>query len=190
MTITKHPAIIFVVEAPLDGSQDRAIAEALLAAGQFLNQHLTDEHHAALGRHERDRSGGLHLALPVDIQIRDRDLFSEMVDRADPRPDPLEARPPRGLSFLLSADDSAATMQGVAIRSSSDPSPGTKVPTVTEAAHAYKVARKAYNSASKPSRDSSREEWEAYWPIVNRMVKAKRMLELAAEQEPGESLPN
>lgn len=178
MSFTKHPSIIFVVDIPCDGSKDRAIAEALVAAGQILDRHLTPEQHRALGRDEADRSRGLHLALPVDIQIRDVGLFSEMVLLADPGPH-LDAR---GLNFVMSAEDSAASRQGTVWHSSSDPAPGVEVPPVDAAARAYKAAKQEYDAAVKPTSASPRAEWEVYWPIVDKMVKAKRMLELAAER--------
>lgn len=179
MSFTKYPAIIFVVNPPCDGSQDRAIAEALVAAGQILDQHLTPGQHAILGRKDRDRSAGITLALPVAIEIRDRDLFSEMVNRADPGPHPGT----RGLNFMMSAEDAAAVQQGASYRSSSDPAPGADIPSVAIAARAYKMAKRDYDAAVKPTSASSRAEWEAYWPIVDKMVKSKRILELAAEQE-------
>ena len=82
-------------------------------------------------------------------------------------------------------------MQGAKCRSSSDPAPGADIPTVAIAARAYKMAKRDYDSAIKPTSASSRSEWEVYWPIVDKMVKAKRVLELAAEQEADDHLlPN
>jgi hypothetical protein len=186
MSFTKYPSIIFCVDIADDGSQDRAIAETLVAAGQILDRHLTPEQHAILGRQERDHSTGIHLALPIAIQIRDRNLLSEMVSRADPGPYPGT----RGLNFMMSAEDGAAARQGVNYRSSSDPAPGAEIPSVDIAARTYKAAKRDYDSAVKPTSESPRAKWEAYWLIVNSMVKAKRMLELAAEQAPDEALPN
>lgn len=180
MSFTKYPAVVFVVDVPCDGSKDRAISEAILAAGQILDQHLTPEQHRVLGRDDRDKSRGIHLALPVAIQMRDIGLFSEMVNRADPGPCP----DARGLNFVMSQEDSAAVRQGVVYRSSSDHAPGVEVLSVAMAARAYKAAKQAYDAAVKPTSESPRSEWEAYWPIVDKMVKAKRMLELAAGQEP------
>ena len=186
MSFTKYPGIILVVNLPCDGSQDRTVAEALVAAGQILDRHLTPEQHAILGRQDRNRGAGITLSLPVAIEIRDRDLFSEMVDLADPGP-----AETRGLTFMMSAEDSAAAMQGIACRSSSDPAPGADIPSVAIAARAYKMAKREYDAAVKPTSASPRAEWKAYWPIVDKMVKSKRVLELAAEQESDDHLlPN
>ena len=184
MSFTKHPSIVFVADIPCDGSKDRAIAEAILAARQILDQHLTPEQHRVLGRDDRDKSRGLHLALPVDIQIRNRDLFSEMVLRADPGPYP----DVQGLNFVMSAEDSAAARQGEIWHSSSDPTKGASILPVDMAARAYKAAKREYDAAVKPTSASTREEWATYWPIVDKMVKAKRMLELAAEHD-GDDAP-
>ena len=187
MSFTKHPGVIFVVNLPCDGSQDRAVSEAIVAAGQILDRHLTPEQHAILGRQDRDRSTGIHLALPIAIQIRNHDLFSEMVSLADPGPYP----DTRGLNFMMSAEDGAAVMQGVELRSSSDPAPGADIPSVAIAARAYKMAKREYDAAVKPTSAAPRAEWKAYWPIVDKMVKSKRVLELAAEQESDDHLlPN
>lgn len=185
MSFTKYPGIVFVVNLPCDGSQDRAIAEAIVAAGQILDRHLTPEQHAILGRQDRDHSTGIKLTLPVAIEMRDRDLFSEMVSRADPGP----STDSRGLHFKMSPEDAAAAMQGVKHRSSCDPAPGADIPSVAIAARAYKTAKHDYDAAVKPTSASPRTEWEAYWPIVDKMVKAKRVLEFAAEQEADDHLP-
>lgn len=179
MSFTKYPGIVFIVETPCDGSQDRAIAEAIVAAGKILNQHLTPEQHAILGRQDRDHSTGIAMALPVSIEIRNSDLLSEMANLADPGPWPGA----RGLHFVMSKEDAEAAMQGVKRRDSSDPAPGANIPSVADAARAYKTAKHNYDLAVKPTSASPQAEWEAYWPIVNKMVKAKRVLELAAEKD-------
>ena len=184
MSFTKYPGIIFLVELPCDGSQDRAIAEALVAAGQLLDRGLTPEQHATLGRQGRDHSTGIALALPSEIQIRDCDLFSEMAELADPGPWP----DARGLHFIMSQEDAAAAMHGVKCRSSSDPAPGADIPSVAVAARAYKMAKREYDAAAKPTSASPRDECKVYWPIVDRMVKSKRVLELAAEHEEDDQL--
>lgn len=186
MSFTKYPGIVFIVELPCDGSQDRAIAEALVAAGQILNRGLTPEQHATLGRQDRDRGTGIALALPAEIEIRNGDLLSEMSELADPGP----YQDTRGLHFVMSQEDAAAAMQGVKRRSSCDPAPGADIPSVAVAARAYKRAKREYDAAVKPTSASPRQEWEAYWPIVDKMVKAKRVLELAAEQEPDDIITN
>lgn len=185
MSFTKYPGIVFVVNLPCDGSQDRAIAEALVAAGQILDRHLRPEQHAVLGRKDRDHSTGIALALPAEIEIRNGDLLSEMAELADPGPWP----DTRGLHFVMSPEDAAAVMQGVKHRSSCDPAPGADIPSVAIAARAYKTAKHDYDAAVKPTSASPRTEWGAYWPIVDKMVKAKRVLELAAEQEADDHIP-
>ena len=163
MSFTKHPTIVFLSPIPLDGSRDRAIAEAAVAAVKILDQHLTPA--------QRETLGCPRLALPVAVTVRSPELFSELVNAEEhPR-------------LIESSEDMAANMQGRASSSSCDPAKGAEIPSLAEAASDYRNAYRIYSQVVKPAGER-REIWETYWAIVDSFVKSKRMLELAAQRSP------